>query len=41
MGVEDVSIRRPTLDDVFISLTGRSAEEDEGAGAGVQEREAA
>ena len=41
VGVEDVSIRRPTLDDVFISLTGRSAEEDEGAGAGVQEREAA
>jgi ABC-2 type transport system ATP-binding protein len=26
-GVEDVAIRRPTLDDVFIALTGRSAEE--------------
>jgi ABC-2 type transport system ATP-binding protein len=27
-GVEDVAIRRPTLDDVFISLTGRGAEEE-------------
>jgi ABC-2 type transport system ATP-binding protein len=27
VGVEDVAIRRPTLDDVFIALTGRAAEE--------------
>jgi ABC-2 type transport system ATP-binding protein len=26
-GVEDIAIRRPTLDDVFIALTGRAAEE--------------
>src|SRR4051812_48398578 len=33
VGVEDIAIRRPTLDDVFISLTGRAAEDadvDEG-----------
>jgi ABC-2 type transport system ATP-binding protein len=35
-GVEDVAIRRPTLDDVFIALTGRAAEEQREA-----EREAA
>jgi ABC-2 type transport system ATP-binding protein len=29
VGVEDVAIRRPTLDDVFISLTGRAAESQE------------
>jgi ABC-2 type transport system ATP-binding protein len=28
-GVEDVAIRRPTLDDVFIALTGRTAEDAE------------
>jgi ABC-2 type transport system ATP-binding protein len=27
--VEDVAVRRPTLDDVFISLTGHTAEQDE------------
>jgi ABC-2 type transport system ATP-binding protein len=26
-GLEDIAIRRPTLDDVFIALTGRAAEE--------------
>ena len=26
VGVEDVAVRRPTLDDVFISLTGHAAE---------------
>jgi ABC-2 type transport system ATP-binding protein len=26
VGVEDIGVRRPTLDDVFISLTGRAAE---------------
>jgi ABC-2 type transport system ATP-binding protein len=28
VGVEDVAVRRPTLDDVFIALTGRAAEEE-------------
>jgi ABC-2 type transport system ATP-binding protein len=27
IGVEDISLRRPTLDDVFLSLTGHAAEE--------------
>jgi ABC-2 type transport system ATP-binding protein len=32
-GVEDVAIRRPTLDDVFIALTGRAAEDERAAQA--------
>jgi len=28
IGVEDIAIRRPTLDDVFITLTGHSAEDE-------------
>jgi ABC-2 type transport system ATP-binding protein len=31
--VEDIGLRRPTLDDVFLSLTGRGAEETDGASA--------
>ncbi len=33
VGVEDIALRRPTLDDVFLSLTGHAAEaaEDEQA----------
>ena len=31
--VEDLSVRQPTLDDVFISLTGHAAEHENGAGA--------
>jgi ABC-2 type transport system ATP-binding protein len=31
VGVEDIAIRRPTLDDVFIALTGRAAEERDDA----------
>ena len=27
VGIEDIALRRPTLDDVFIALTGHSAEE--------------
>ena len=27
VGIEDVNVRRPTLDDVFLSLTGHAAEE--------------
>jgi ABC-2 type transport system ATP-binding protein len=38
VGVDDLAIRRPTLDDVFLSLTGHAAEdaavESEGKGAG-------
>src|SRR5215207_5021597 len=28
VGIDDIAVRRPTLDDVFISLTGRAAEEE-------------
>jgi ABC-2 type transport system ATP-binding protein len=32
VGVEDIALRRPTLDDVFLALTGHAAEaEDERA----------
>jgi ABC-2 type transport system ATP-binding protein len=29
VGIDDISMRRPTLDDVFIALTGHAAEEEE------------
>jgi ABC-2 type transport system ATP-binding protein len=29
VGAEDIAVRRPTLDDVFLNLTGHSAEEEE------------
>src|SRR4051794_9189928 len=29
VGIEDVALRRPTLDDVFLALTGHAAEEEE------------
>jgi ABC-2 type transport system ATP-binding protein len=36
VGIEDIALRRPTLDDVFISLTGHAAEESsDGATAKV------
>jgi ABC-2 type transport system ATP-binding protein len=35
VAIDDIAIRRPTLDDVFIALTGHAAEEDE---AGEDER---
>jgi len=28
VGIDDIAIRRPTLDDVFIALTGHAAEEE-------------
>ena len=28
VGIDDISMRRPTLDDVFIALTGHAAEEE-------------
>jgi len=33
IGVADVALRRPTLDDVFLSLTGHAAEEQDAEGA--------
>ena len=30
IGLDDVGLRRPTLDDVFLSLTGHASEEDDG-----------
>jgi ABC-2 type transport system ATP-binding protein len=33
VGIDDISLHRPTLDDVFIALTGHAAEEGESAGA--------
>jgi len=38
IGIEDVAMRRPTLDDVFLSLTGHAAEAEDGDGAGEEER---
>jgi ABC-2 type transport system ATP-binding protein len=29
IGVDDIDLRRPTLDDVFLTLTGHAAEEEE------------
>jgi ABC-2 type transport system ATP-binding protein len=34
--VQDVGLRRPTLDDVFLSLTGHAAEEADAAGADLE-----
>ena len=39
VGVDDIALRRPTLDDVFLALTGHAAEEAE-AEAGEQEEAA-
>ncbi|HJZ36314.1 MAG TPA: hypothetical protein VJ204_08590, partial [Solirubrobacterales bacterium] len=33
VGIDDIAMRRPTLDDVFLTLTGHAAEEDEEAAA--------
>jgi ABC-2 type transport system ATP-binding protein len=40
VGVDDIAIRRPTLDDVFIALTGRAAEDADAArnGQPVEEK---
>ncbi|MGI8727364.1 MAG: ATP-binding cassette domain-containing protein [Solirubrobacterales bacterium] len=37
IAIEDISVRRPTLDDVFISVTGRAAESDGEAAAEDEE----
>ena len=34
VGIDDIALRRPTLDDVFISLTGHAAEEPGRRGGG-------
>ena len=33
IGIDDIAVRRPTLDDVFLTLTGHAAEENEEAAA--------
>ena len=38
VGIDDIALRRPTLDDVFIALTGRAAEHEQREG---EEREPA
>jgi daunorubicin resistance ABC transporter ATP-binding subunit len=37
VGIDDIAMRRPTLDDVFLTLTGHAAEEDEEAAAAAGE----
>ena len=36
VGVQDIALRRPTLDDVFLALTGRAAEQDGATGEGQE-----
>ena len=38
VGVEDIAVRRPTLDDVFLTLTGHTAEDAADSGADDDER---
>ena len=38
IGIDDVAMRRPTLDDVFLTLTGHAAEEAEANGDGARDR---
>ncbi|HEV2062098.1 MAG TPA: ATP-binding cassette domain-containing protein, partial [Solirubrobacteraceae bacterium] len=40
-GIEDAAVRRPTLDDVFIALTGRAAEDEPAGDGGERELEEA
>jgi ABC-2 type transport system ATP-binding protein len=37
IGIDDVAVTRPTLDDVFIKLTGRAAEHEDGEAADAEE----
>jgi ABC-2 type transport system ATP-binding protein len=39
IGVDDLALRRPTLDDVFLALTGHGAEEDAAGGERESERD--
>jgi ABC-2 type transport system ATP-binding protein len=34
IGIDDLGLRRPSMDDVFLSLTGHAVEADEEDGAG-------
>ena len=36
IGIDDVAMRRPSLDEVFLTLTGHAAEDEDGAGAGEE-----
>ncbi len=38
IGIDDIGVHRPTLDDVFIALTGRAAEAETGAAAEAAEQ---
>jgi ABC-2 type transport system ATP-binding protein len=38
LALEDIALHRPTLDDVFLSLTGHSAEEEQPDQAGSDRR---
>lgn len=38
VGIDDVAMSRPTLDDVFLTLTGHAAEEADGEESGEEER---
>jgi ABC-2 type transport system ATP-binding protein len=40
VGVDDLTLRRPTLDDVFLALTGHAAEADGAEAAGAEMRAA-
>ena len=40
IGIEDIALRRPTLDDVFLELTGHVAEHEDGEPAPVEEQRA-
>jgi hypothetical protein len=40
VGVDDLALRRPTLDDVFLALTGHAAEQDPEQRGKEQERAA-
>ena len=40
VGVDDLALRRPTLDDVFLALTGHAAEEPADGGGGDQSEQA-
>ncbi len=37
MAIDDIAVHRPTLDDVFLALTGRAAEDQEEAEARATE----
>jgi ABC-2 type transport system ATP-binding protein len=39
VGIDDISLQRPTLDDVFFALTGRAPEEENGAEAAASPQE--